>query len=248
MVGKLVIKLSKNDERRFIFIACVISAVLSSLFDEYGSDLNDDCDLFHRCEIERPNEDQKYYSSRSGCVDFGWAMHVGRFHAAACSQRNMESFTGEGFSMFSLAAVGIPITVAVIAFMTFVGYPLGKKIFGKTDDTDIMEEISDINLDHIDKTKIILFCSIFGLTILLFVTGWVDIGTAALFGAILCIATGCIKQKEVFEKMNWNVIIWLGFVIGIVNAVDVSGGAQLVADVLLSMFGDGSLRFCFSLW
>ncbi len=90
---------------------------------------------------------------------------------------------------------------------------VGEEDFGKTDDTDIMEEISDINLDHIDKTKIILFCSIFGQTILLFVTGGVDIGTAALFGAILCIATGCIKQKEVFEKMNWNVIIWLGFVI-----------------------------------
>ncbi|NLZ38355.1 MAG: hypothetical protein GX893_01940, partial [Firmicutes bacterium] len=149
----------------------------------------------------------------------------------------LEEAGSAGFGMFSLAYLGIPLTLIMLIYVTFIGYPLGKKIWGDSNHGSLENELQLEISENKDRKKAFLVLGIFLLVLVLFVTNVVTTGTAALIGALLCIMTGSISQKEAFVKMDWNVAIWLCAMLGLGNVVNVAGGGELIADVFINLFG-----------
>ncbi|WP_375137129.1 SLC13 family permease [Halostella pelagica] len=62
---------------------------------------------------------------------------------------------------------------------------------------------------------------------------FLPIMVAALAGALLMVLTGCLKPGEVYESVQWDVIVLLAGVIPLGLAMENSGAAELIADVIV---------------
>ncbi len=62
---------------------------------------------------------------------------------------------------------------------------------------------------------------------------FLPIMVAALAGALLMVLTGCLEPNEVYESVQWDVIVLLAGVIPLGLAMENSGAAELIADVIV---------------
>jgi di/tricarboxylate transporter len=68
--------------------------------------------------------------------------------------------------------------------------------------------------------------------------GLLPIVVSALVGCVLMALTGCFKFTNVYEAMDWKVIVLLGAVLPLGIALEKTGLAQHVVDIGLSLVGD----------
>ena len=67
--------------------------------------------------------------------------------------------------------------------------------------------------------------------------GWLSIAAAALIGAVLTLLTGCARQEEALEAIDWNVMMLLAGVISLGTALESSGAAELLAEAFVDVLG-----------
>ncbi|MFW6018570.1 MAG: SLC13 family permease [Halapricum sp.] len=63
----------------------------------------------------------------------------------------------------------------------------------------------------------------------------IDIATAALAGSLGMVLTGCLKPTEIYDSVQWDVIILLAGVIPLGIALEVTGGAALIANGIVAV-------------
>ena len=63
----------------------------------------------------------------------------------------------------------------------------------------------------------------------------IDIATAALGGALGMVLTGCLKPTEIYDSVQWDVIFLLAGVIPLGIALEVTGGAELIANGIVEI-------------
>jgi len=71
-----------------------------------------------------------------------------------------------------------------------------------------------------------------------FITGLWTLGIVAVSGAALCVVTGCISQKKVFQKMDWTTLIIMGCSFVVAAGLEQSGAGALIARSMISLLGD----------
>ena len=244
LIGGLAVKLSKNKERRFLLIACILSAVLSAFLTNTAVII---MMLAIGASVAAKSQNMKMKNLSipiAIAAIFGGQCTLVGSTTQLTSSGILQNMSGESFGMFSLAYVGIPATIFMIVYMVYIGYPMGKKIWGN--DNTIREaatEPAQIDLAQYDKKKVIIVSTVFVLMMIFFVTGWLDSGITAMLGGLLCVITGCVSQKEAFRKLDWNVLIWLCCCLGLGNALNVSGGSKVIGGVLLSVFSTQNSGF-----
>ena len=98
------------------------------------------------------------------------------------------------FGFFEYAWVGVPITVAGILYMVFIGRHLLPKT--DADDFNVDEVEQEIEANETSKTKKII-CGIIMLGVIItMATGFVPLEIAAVIGALLCVITGCLSERQ----------------------------------------------------
>lgn len=142
----------------------------------------------------------------------------------------LEELTGEGFHMFSLAGAAAPIAILVLLLVRFVQYPRWRDRWEAPAEAGgkAAEETAEV-----DPRRVRGMLAVLAGLALLFVTGWVPSGVAAILGALVCILCGLTTQKEAFARLNWNVLIWLGANTGIAKGLSASGATDTIAQVFL---------------
>jgi di/tricarboxylate transporter len=63
----------------------------------------------------------------------------------------------------------------------------------------------------------------------------IHIATAALGGALGMVLTGCLKPTEIYDSVQWDVIVLLAGVIPLGVALETTGGASLLADGIVDI-------------
>jgi di/tricarboxylate transporter len=69
-------------------------------------------------------------------------------------------------------------------------------------------------------------------------SGAIHISAAALGGAVLLVLTGSLKLEEAYRAIDWQVIFLLGGILPLGIALEKTGGANLVANVLIDGVGN----------
>ncbi|MFO7810742.1 MAG: SLC13 family permease [Candidatus Delongbacteria bacterium] len=85
------------------------------------------------------------------------------------------------------------------------------------------------------KTKIPLALGIFILSILAVVFGFLPVQVSFSIAAFLMVLSGIIPLREIYESVDWPVIVLLGAMIPVGSALESSGGAQIIADSVYSL-------------
>ncbi len=139
------------------------------------------------------------------------------------------------FGFFECAWVGVPITVAGILYMVFIGRHLLPKT--DADDFNVDEVEQEIEANETSKTKKII-CGIIMLGVIItMATGFVPLEIAAVIGALLCVITGCLSERQAYDSIDWVTIFLFAGMIPLASAMNTSGAGKLIAEYTVAALG-----------
>ena len=141
----------------------------------------------------------------------------------------------EPFGFFEFAWIGIPVSVAGMLYMMFVGkYLLPNK------QLDADQEIEqEIEANETSKSKQIVSGVILLGVILVMAVGipGVSLEMAAIIGALLCVLTGCLTERQAYASIDWVPIFLFAGMMPVSKAMDVTGAGKLIAEWTVSLMG-----------
>lgn len=141
----------------------------------------------------------------------------------------------ESFSFFEFAWIGIPISIAGMLYMMFIGkYLLPKAELDA--DQEIEQEVEATTSSSSKQiiSGLILVCVV--VVMALDIKG-VTLEMAAVIGAIVCVLTGCITEKQAYTSIDWVTIFLFAGMMPVSNAMDKTGAGKLIAEWTVDMMG-----------
>ena len=149
------------------------------------------------------------------------------------------------FGFFEFALIGVPLSVIVLVYMLTIGRKtIPIKNAGAMDAAAVeaAKKEAGASDDNAPKSKTKMWIS--GLILLGVVAAMalnlktVPLQTAAVTGAILCVITGCLKEKEAYAGIDWVTIFLFAGMLSVATAMDKTGAGKLIADTVVGMMGE----------
>ncbi len=240
LLGEKVAILSKKNERLFILIAGIASALLSTFLSNTAviaiflpiiESISKSDPKMKRMNITLP--------VTLGAMFGGVCTLVGSTpqltaNGILSKMSNME------LGIFDYTLPGVIIFTVYMLFVQFFGYKMGEKIWGQR---VIEEQESKIEIKEedkpVNKVKLIIVLLIFLFTIISFIGGWISTSMTAVIAALLCIITKCTTQKTIIKKMDWSVVFVLAGCLGIATGITKGGAGDLIGDLLSKVLHNG---------
>ena len=149
------------------------------------------------------------------------------------------------FGFFEFALIGVPLSVIVLVYMLTIGrrtIPVKNAGAMDADAVEAAKKEAGASDDNAPKSKTKMWIS--GLILLGVVAAMalnlktVPLQTAAVTGAILCVITGCLKEKEAYAGIDWVTIFLFAGMLSVATAMDKTGAGKLIADTVVGMMGE----------
>ena len=140
-----------------------------------------------------------------------------------------------GFSFFEFAWIGIPVSIAGMLYMMFIGKHLLPKVELDADQ-DIEQEIEATSTDS--KKQIISGAILIAVVLVmaLDIKG-VTLEMAAIIGALICVLTGCLTEKQAYASIDWVTIFLFAGMMPVSTAMDKTGAGKLIAEWTVGLMG-----------
>ena len=139
------------------------------------------------------------------------------------------------FGFFEFAWIGIPLTVATIIYMMFIGkrlLPAGA-IEMSLDDVDLSEAKAATN----DPKKMWVTGIILIAVIVVMGTGVVPLQVASVCGALILVITKTITEQQAYRGVDWVTIFLFAGMMTVASAMDKTGAGKLIADFVVGLMG-----------
>ena len=149
------------------------------------------------------------------------------------------------FGFFEFALIGVPLSIIVLVYMLTIGrktIPVKSAGAMDADAVEAAKKEAGAGDDNAPKSKTKMWIS--GLILLGVVAAMalnlktVPLQTAAVTGAILCVITGCLKEKEAYAGIDWVTIFLFAGMLSVATAMDKTGAGKLIADTVVGMMGE----------
>ena len=141
----------------------------------------------------------------------------------------------ESFGFFEFAWIGVPISVAGMLYMMFVGKYLLPKA-----ELDADQEIEqEIEASGDNSTKQMISGAILAVVIFVMAIGikGISLEMAAIIGALICVLTGCLTEKQAYASIDWVTIFLFAGMMPVSTAIDKTGAGKLIADWTVGLMG-----------
>ena len=148
------------------------------------------------------------------------------------------------FGFFEFAWIGIPLSLVITIYTLFIGrHMIAAKSAGAMDEEALKaakEEAGGGGDAPKSKTKMwisgliligVVLCMALNLKT-------VPLHTAAVTGAILCVITGCLKEKEAYAGIDWVTIFLFAGMLSVATAMDKTGAGKMIADFVVGLMGE----------
>lgn len=254
VVGEKVINLAKGNERLIVIFATAMTAVASAFLSNIATLAIMISILTGICSGNRRVKFMNVILPVSMAAVIGGAATLIGSTTQLTAQGLLEEYlgAGNGFAFSTFAVPGGIICLILVAYCGFVGYPIGKKLWGKRPEYD--ETPSTENGEKLptpNKKKMIIMAVIFVLTVLMFVFADqikklipnFNIAMVSIISCLLCILTGCIDHKAAVKSVNWSLAIWFCSSLGMATGLEKSGGGEMLANWFIGLFGANAKPF-----
>lgn len=149
----------------------------------------------------------------------------------------LSNFGYRPFGFFEFAWVGVPLTVLTILYMYFAGrrlLPEGGEVPEK-----FLAELDP--MQHNVPKQVIAGCILLGCIIVMcFDLQKITIEMAAVIGALVCVLTGCLTEKQAYHSIEWSTIFLFAGMMPVSHALYNTGAAELLARWILEALGTPS--------
>ena len=233
-IGGVVVKMCGTGENSLMFGLMIVGTVLSAVLSNTGTAA---CLLpvaLGICSAAKIPASRQLMPLAFACGWGGIITMVGTppniIATGAMSAAGLEPF---GF--FEFAWIGVPISIAGMLYMMFLGkYLLPNKQIDA--DQDIEQEIE---ANEVDRKKQVISGVILGGVVLVMAVGipGVSLEMAAIIGALLCVLTGCLTEKQAYASIDWVTIFLFAGMMPVSAAMDKTGAGKLIAEWTVSLMG-----------
>ena len=233
-IGNTVVKMCGTGENSLMFGLMIVGTVLSAVLSNTGTAA---CLLpvaLGICSAAKIPASRQLMPLAFAC---GWGgiitmvgtppniIAVGAMNAAGI----------EPFGFFEFAWIGVPISIAGMLYMMFLGkYLLPNK------QLDADQEIEqEVEANEISRSKQMVSGAILLAVILVMAVGipGVSLEMAAIIGALLCVLTGCLTEKQAYASIDWVTIFLFAGMMPVSSAMDKTGAGKLIAEWTVSLMG-----------
>ena len=141
----------------------------------------------------------------------------------------------EQFGFFEYAWIGIPVTLAGMLYMMFLGkYLLPNKQIDADQEIEQEVEANETSASKQIVSAVILLCVV--LTMAIGIPG-VSLEMAAIIGAIVAVLTGCLTEKQAYASIDWVTIFLFAGMMPVSTAMDKTGAGKLIAEWTVGLMG-----------
>lgn len=156
----------------------------------------------------------------------------------------LSKFGIEPFGFFEFAWIGIPLTIATIVFMMLVGKHLLPK-HEITDAGDVEQEVAAEDISNDPKKQLysglillgVIIAMILGDPLKTYFGINLPLSMVAVIGAMLCVLTGCLNEKQAYTSIDWITIFLFAGMMPVATALDQSGAGKMIADAVIGVMG-----------
>lgn len=231
-IGTAVVKRAGTSENGLMFALMVVTAGMSSVLSNTGTAAALLPVVLGICSVA------KIPASRQ-LMPMAFAAGIGGIITMVGTPPNiiangaLKAAGIREFGFFEFAWIGIPLTIAAIAFMMFIG----KRFLPShmlSADVEVEQEVDEVSND---PKKQIFSGVILIAVVVVMALNLMPLHIAAVIGAILCVLTGCLKEKQAYASIDWVTIFLFAGMMPVATAMDKSGAGKMIADGVIALMG-----------
>lgn len=139
------------------------------------------------------------------------------------------------FSFFEFAWIGIPLSIFGMIYMMTIG----KKLLLQENRPNKMEQFSKLKEENIsEKKQMISGLVLLGIIIIMALDiRIISLEVASVIGAIICVITKCLSEKEAYSSIDWSAIFLFAGMVPIAEAMGTSGANKVIAALGVDFLG-----------
>lgn len=145
------------------------------------------------------------------------------------------------FGFFEFAWIGVPLSIAGILYMVFVGRHLTPKNMADVTSAGKNRGASGTPRARMMCVAILLFV-IYGL---IFGIPGLTQEMVAVIGALACVLTGIISEKKAYQGIDWVTIFLFAGMLPLASALEKTGAGEMIASVVVGIMGDNPSPYVF---
>ena len=233
-IGSTVVKITGTGENSLMFGIMVVGAALSAVLSNTGTAACLLPVVLGVCAAAKIPASRELMPLAFACGIGGIITLVGTppniIAAGALGQAGYRPF---GF--FEFAKIGIPLTIAAMLYMMFIG----KHLIPKRQ-LDADQEIEqEIEAGEPSTGKMVISGVILLVVVLVMALGikGVTLEMAAIAGALVCVVTGCLTEKQAYASIDWVTIFLFAGMMPVSTAMDKTGAGKLIAEWTVGLMG-----------
>ena len=234
-IGNVVVKMCGTGENSLMFGLMTVGTVLSAILSNTGTAA---CLLpvaLGICSAAKIPASRQLMPLAFACGWGGIITMVGTPPNIIANGALQAAGINDSFGFFEYAWIGVPISIAGMLYMMFVGkYLLPNKIL----DAD-QEVEQEIEAGESSVAKMVVAGTILAAVVLVMSVGvpGVSLEMAAIIGAIICVLTGCLTEKQAYASIDWVTIFLFAGMMPVSTAMDKTGAGKLIAEWTVGMMG-----------
>ena len=233
-IGIAVVKKSGNDERALMAALMLITIVLSSVSSNTATVACLMPVVIQICAAARLPVSPQLMALAVAANVGGTITMIGTppniLMSATLSASGLTPF---GF--FEFAWIGVPLSILGLVYMLTIGYKLCPRHTVKVEGESASEDGPK------DKKKMMVCLAILLAVIVAMVFEkdiHVPMQMSAIIGALACVLTGCLSEKQAYQGIDWTTIFLFAGMLPLASAMDHSGAGKLIADFVVGLMGE----------
>lgn len=144
------------------------------------------------------------------------------------------------FSFFEFAWIGIPLSIAGVIYMVFIGKKLipDREVDMEAVNAAVKAEAGAAK--EVSKNKqiisiVVLLGAVFGMIFEKRIG--VPLHITAVIGALVIVITGVLTDKQAYRAIDWTTIFLFAGMLPLASALDKTGAGKIIADVVIGFIG-----------
>jgi anion transporter len=237
-VGESVVRMTGKSENGLMFGTMLIAALLSSVTSNTGTTAALMPVVLGICAAAAIPASRQMMPLAFGAGLGGIITLVGTppniIAAGALKNAGFKPF---GF--FEFAWIGIPLTIAGILYVMFIGKYLLPKTTASADVQIDEAAKKEATASSANPTKMwVSGLTLLGVVIVMALDlKKVPLEVAAITGAIILVLTKCLTEKQAYHGIDWVTIFLFAGMMPIATAMDKSGAGKMIADLVVGLLG-----------
>ncbi len=236
-VGSTVVRITGTGENSLMFGTMLVAAVLSSVTSNTATTACLIPVVIGICQVAGIPANRQLMPLAFAAGVGGTITLVGTPpNIIAAGAMKAAGITPFGF--FEFAWIGIPLTIAAMLYMMFVGkhfLPKGSAVRSEVDaDAAAEAKAGDTSLGKqwLTGATLLVVVVVMALDIKSF-----PLQVAATTGALFLVMTRCIGEKDAYKGIDWVTIFLFAGMLPIATAMDKSGAGKMIADLVVGAMG-----------